>query len=99
MTDFAQINANLTAAALLLLGQDGIYRPPYGEAKSVRVIVDRSLEIRGDHGEVVDRRVAVSLAKADVGELVGAEIETGGQTYVVDAPHRDDGEIVTVLVQ
>lgn len=77
----------------------------FGEAatyvfQTITVIVDRSVEVVGDFGQVVDRRTVLSALKTDMPTpMRGQSITVGGTAYTLDGVISDDGHIVKVWLK
>jgi hypothetical protein len=97
---FSDLAKQLTEACTTRLGEPVGYRPRVGVKKTVQAVVQRDLEILGEHGQVIDRRTAVSLAKRDITDTIGAEITIGAsEVRRVDAVAADDGEMIRLVLQ
>lgn len=99
MAEFAELNQRLTDACKERIGEAVVYRPKTGAEKPVRGIVKRNAELLGEHGQVVDRRTTVSLAKRDITDTIGATVTVDGKQRRCDSVGVDDGEMIELVLQ
>lgn len=99
MAEFAELNQRLTDACKERIGEAVGYRPKIGAEKPLRGIVNRDAVLLGEHGQVVDRRTTVSLAKREITDTIGATVTVDGKMRRVDSVGADDGEMIELVLQ
>jgi hypothetical protein len=84
------------------LGEPARVTPPFGATRTVRVMVDRDVDLVGTNDELAGRRTLVSLLVADGPVPSRTEILIGtdfSERLVVEQPIETDGEVLKVSVR
>lgn len=73
---------------------------PGGSSVPVRVVINRDVDIIGDHGQVAEQRTTLRLDASEVGKPPsGSTVTVGAELFSVDRLLNHDGHVVEVITR